>query len=94
MRSVEEYGVFVELAPNLAGLAENFDGVKEGDAVGVYIKSIIPDKMKVKLIIIDKSDTFYTPEIKYFYKDKHIDRFDYSPLLSDKKISTEFKEEE
>lgn len=65
LRSVEEYGAFVELSPNLTGLAE----VKEvcgggkspkvvasamiGKPVAVFIKSIQPDRMKIKLVLID-----------------------------------------
>lgn len=90
VRSVEEYGIFVELAPNLAGLAEYFEGAQVGDTASVYIKSIIPDKMKVKLIIIDLCEEKYTPEIKYFYEGEHIDRFDYSPSLCQKSIFTDF----
>ena len=51
VRSVEEYGVFVELAPNLAGLAElrECDRVTTEALVGrtatVFIKSIIPERM-------------------------------------------------
>ncbi len=89
VRSVEEYGVFVELAPNLAGLAEPYE-TKVGDTVSVYIKSIIPDKMKVKLIIIDSFKGGFMPKTRYFYKDDHIDSFYYSPLNSTKKIYTEF----
>ena len=89
VRSVEEYGVFVELAPNLAGLAEPYE-TKVGDTVSVYIKSIIPDKMKVKLIIIDSFKGGFMPKTKYFYKEEHIDFFNYSPQNSDKKIYTEF----
>ena len=37
IRSVEEYGVFVELAPNLAGLAEPCSGVTPGQQASVYI---------------------------------------------------------
>lgn len=44
VRSVEPYGVFVELAPNLAGLAEAAPGLDCGQLVSVYIKSIIPEK--------------------------------------------------
>lgn len=90
VRSVEEYGVFVELTPNLAGLAEYTSGVKVGDTVGVYIKNIIPDKMKVKLIIIDVCEERFTPKIKYFYDEAHMDEFYYSPKDSAKKIYTEF----
>ena len=53
VRSVEPYGIFVELAPNLAGLAECKEGVKTGDAASVYIKSILPEKRKIKLVLID-----------------------------------------
>ena len=53
VRSVEDYGIFVELAPNLAGLAEPKENVQAGDNASVYIKAIIPEKMKVKLIIVD-----------------------------------------
>jgi small subunit ribosomal protein S1 len=89
VRSVEEYGVFVELAPNLAGLAEPYE-TRVGDTVSVYIKSIIPDKMKVKLIIIDSFKGGFVPKTKYFYKENHIDLFSYSPPNSSKKIYTEF----
>ena len=44
VRSVEEYGVFVELMPNLCGLAELRDGAAPGKHCAVYIKSIIPRK--------------------------------------------------
>lgn len=53
VRSIENYGIFVELAPNLAGLAEYKAGVEVGEVASVYIKNIIPQKMKVKLVIID-----------------------------------------
>lgn len=45
-------GIFVELTPNLVGLAEYKEGMKYGESVDVYIKRIIPEKRKVKLIII------------------------------------------
>ena len=53
VRSIENYGIFVELTPNLAGLAELKDNIKVNSRVSVYIKAIIPEKMKVKLIIVD-----------------------------------------
>ncbi len=92
IRSVEDYGIFVELTPNLAGLAEFYEGAQVGDTVSVYIKSIIPDKMKVKLIIIDLCEEEYTPSVNYFYKGEHIDRFEYSPELCSRKIVTDFTE--
>ena len=91
VRSVEKYGIFVELAPNLAGLAEFSGGVEAGSHASVYIKSIIPSKMKVKLIIVDSFDADYPAEpLKYFIDSGHIDRWVYSPEDSDKLIETVF----
>ena len=90
VRSIESYGIFVELAPNLAGLAELKEGVRVGQNAGVYIKSIIPDKMKVKLIIIDSFDATEPPPVRYFYDGDHIDRFLYSPPEASKLIETIF----
>ncbi len=91
VRSVESYGIFVELAPNLAGLAETKEGVRVGQTAGVYIKSIIPEKMKVKLIIIDSFDEPIKKTDEYFYQGDHIDRFVYSPPSSSKNIETIFQ---
>ncbi len=80
VRSVEPYGVFVELAPNLAGLAEPFEGAKVGQTAGVFIKSILPEKMKIKLIIIDTADSPTKPTpLHYFCTDDHIDEWCYAP---------------
>ena len=56
VRSVESYGIFVELAPNLAGLAELREGVRVGQQASVYHTSLIPERMKVKLIVVDAFD--------------------------------------
>lgn len=45
-------GIFIELTPNLVGLAEYKEGMEYGKPVDVYIKRIIPEKHKVKLIIV------------------------------------------
>lgn len=66
VRSIENYGIFVELAPNLAGLAEWKSGVEVGQIASVYIKNIIPQKMKVKLVIVDS----YTAD-KHFIKNEY-----------------------
>lgn len=93
VRSVENYGAFVELAPNLAGLAESHEGVCAGQQVSVYIKSIIPDKMKIKLIIIDTFDYKYNPQKpKYYCDSSHINSFLYSPEHCTKKVETVFGE--
>lgn len=90
VRSVEDYGIFVEITPNLAGLAEPKENVKVGQQASVYIKSILRDKMKIKLIIIDSFDMFYSPEIKYFETKSPITEWDYSPKDCYKRISTKF----
>ena len=91
VRSVEEYGVFVELTPNLAGLAEPREGARPGQRAGVYIKSILPEKMKLKLILIDTQDEFCAPSpLRYFRTQGHIDRWIYSPEGCDKCIESRF----
>ena len=52
VRSIKDYGVFIELAPNLSGLAEYRGDLLPGDRVSVYIKAILPERQKVKLIVI------------------------------------------
>ena len=94
IRSVENYGVFIELRPNLAGLAEYRDDVRPGQSAAVYIKSIIPEKMKIKLIIIDSHDEEEYPEqLEYFIDTEsvtHIDSWQYSPPNCKKIIETVF----
>lgn len=91
VRSVENYGAFVELSPNLAGLAECKEGVKAGQQASVYIKSIIPEKMKIKLIIIDTFDYKYNPQKpQYYFSENHIDKFIYSPNNCTKRVETVF----
>lgn len=91
IRSVEPYGVFVELSPNLAGLAESHEGAAAGLQASVYIKSILPARMKVKLILID---TFRYPSQpstpRYFFRGDHMDRFVYSPPECGKLVVTDF----
>ena len=102
VRSVESYGIFVELSPNLAGLAELREGSCDrqiatvGSYAAVYIKNIIPDRMKIKLVLIDSYNS--TPplrELRYFINGDrvpHIDRWLYSPPSSPKIIETVFEE--
>lgn len=90
IRSVESYGVFVEITPNLAGLAEPKADVSVGQQASVFIKSIIREKMKVKLIIIDSFDSYYVTPIKYFTDEEHLDEWYYSPPDSVKQIYTQF----
>lgn len=101
VRSIESYGVFVELMPNLAGLAELRGNTGQpvrtavGDLAAVYIKSILPERMKVKLVIVDSAPE---PEIpvppKYFVDTAATERLNYwkySPAACTRLIETVFQ---
>ena len=100
VRSIESYGIFVELAPNLAGLAELRGNVGTpvrtavGDLAAIYIKSILPERMKVKLVIIDSYPAPEPPELPRYYidteKTKHLDYWEYSPRCCPRLIETVF----
>ena len=108
VRSIESYGIFIELSPNLAGLAEisnyDMDDIVEykdmiNKRVSVYIKSIIPERMKIKLVIIDCCRTELHEKqkkerIKYYVNletTHHIDRWTYSPACAIKSIESSFE---
>ena len=65
-----------------------------GQTAAVYIKSIIPEKMKIKLIIIDSQDEAEYPDrLEYFIDTEnvtHIDHWKYSPPNCKKVIETVF----
>lgn len=91
VRSVEDYGVFIEIAPNLAGLAEPDPQLRPGQAVSVYIKNILPDKMKIKLVVVNKNlgqPLRFEPH--YFVTRGRISRWTYSTPQSRKQIETVF----
>lgn len=45
-------GIFIELTPNLVGMADYKEGMQYGEKTKVYIKKIIPEKHKIKLTIV------------------------------------------
>lgn len=45
-------GIFIELAPNLVGMAEYEEGFEYGQTVDVYIKKIDNQRKKIKLLIV------------------------------------------
>ena len=80
VRGVMDYGCFVELAPNLSGLADAREDLRPGDGVSVYIKSIRPERMKIKLQVIEKLPPLAEPEpLRYQITDGVLDRWVYSP---------------
>lgn len=100
IRSIEQYGVFVELTPNLAGLAELREGkppcgeLEPGQRAAVYIKNIIPQRMKIKLVLIDTHRASALPSRPEYFIDtaklEHIDHWRYSPDGCSRVIETVF----
>ena len=80
IRGIKEYGIFVELTPNLSGLAEPYPGLKEGERVSVFIKSIQPERHKIKLAIIDRLPPDPSPSpLRYYFRGSHLPRWRYLP---------------
>ena len=80
VRAVKDYGCFVELTPNLSGLADLKDGISVGDRVSVYVKSIRPERMKIKLQLIRRLDPEAAPPpLRYTVTDGQLHRWVYSP---------------
>lgn len=97
IRSVESYGIFIELTPNLAGLAEVRDRERDLASIGhiaaVYIKSINPERMKVKLALVDSYKGNVTvPPLHYYVPQSvhHLDRWVYSPASCARVVETVF----
>lgn len=91
VRSVEDYGIFIELTPNLAGLAEPRPDIEIGQYTSIYIKSLLPEKMKVKLIIIDLlKDTPPHVPLEYYMDTGTLEHWIYSPKECPKTIETVF----
>ena len=78
VRGVREYGAFIELAPNLSGLADWRGDLEVGDRVSVYIKSIRPENRKIKLQVIENLGPAREPgELRYFITDGTVDGWTY-----------------
>lgn len=80
IRGMKDYGAFVELTPNLSGLAELRPGFQDGERVSVYLKAIVPARMKIKLLMIDKLPPQSVPEpLHYFITGGQIGKWRYAP---------------
>ena len=78
-RSIMPYGVFIELSPNLSGLAEPAVPVAQGDPVSVYIRSIQPERHKLKLTVLERLNEPIGPNLNYFITSGHLDKWEYFP---------------
>ena len=80
VRGIQDYGAFIELTPNLSGLTDRRDDLHEGDAVSVNIRSLRPERMKVKLQVIERLPPLPAPEpLRYWITDGVLERWVYSP---------------
>ncbi len=75
--AIREYGIFVELAPNLSGLADFRPDLAPGDGVSVYIRSIRPESRKIKLQIIQAIQPPAHRALKYFITDGVVENWRY-----------------
>ena len=94
VRTVKEYGSFIELTPNLSGLADARDLVP-GSGASVLIKSIRPERMKIKLQVIEALPPAPPEPLQYQITDGVLDRWVYSPPNYEKPpVETVFRTEE
>lgn len=81
VRGVKDYGCFVELTPNLSGLTDRREDLREGDGVSVTLRSIHPENMKIKLQVIERLPDVPKPApLSYHITDGVLDRWVYSPV--------------
>lgn len=93
VRSIQSYGSFVELTPNLSGLTEIHENLKTGDSVSVFIKSMDPSRMKIKLQFIAKlPDVPEAEPLRYYVTDGALTHWVYSPPGCSKAVETVFTE--
>ena len=80
VRGVKDYGVFVELTPNLSGLAERDPRLTEGARVSVYLKAILPERMKIKLLAIELLPPLEQPQpLHYYIQEGRLEHWKYAP---------------
>lgn len=79
VRSIMPYGAFVELSPNLSGLAEPHPGLRARDRVSVYIRSILPQSHKVKLNILEVLPPLPPNPPVFRITRGHLDSWEYYP---------------
>lgn len=80
VRSNEKYGTFIEISPNITGLAKTSTQVKHGDRVVVKIKKIKVEQLKVVVSIVRvlENETNSYTEFKYTEKQGIIKNWRYT----------------
>ena len=65
--------------------------VHPGQHASVYIKSIVPERMKIKLAIVDVFDEISPPlPMRYFFTGDHMDEWVYTPPQAKRRIASQF----
>lgn len=92
IRDIKPYGAFIEITPNLTGLADIMEdsGYEIGQSITVLFKSYNVEKQKVKLHIVKVSDVEYKPNYIYRLNSGIIKEWVYTPEGSKKEIKTIF----
>lgn len=91
-----EKGIFVRVKDNLYGLADANEKVQVGSIVEVRVINVVPNKMKLKLELVQELLEEYEREpIKYMVKPglNRIEYWRYSPESCDRVIETVFNNE-
>ena len=79
VRGVKPYGIFVELTPNLSGLAEPGGDWRMGQGVSVYLRSILPERQKIKLTILEGLPAVLAQPLRYYRTAGRLERWEYAP---------------
>ena len=80
VRGIKEYGDFIELAPNLTGLSDHTPGLCEDDRVSIFIKAILPEKTKIKLLVIQRLEAEARPAPLFYYHTRGVlEHWHYQP---------------
>ena len=77
VRSLTDYGAFLELTPNLSGLAEDDGTLRVGDHVAVYIRAIVPETLKIKLSVLHRVEPQPREPLRYFQTEGHLRQWRY-----------------
>lgn len=79
VKDITDYGVFIEISPNLTGIADKPDkDIQVGDSLIVRVKKNYPDKLKLKLHIMGQSYKKYKVRYDYVITDGIVSDWSYS----------------